>query len=281
MVTKLNKISRVFEQRLLANNIRGYAVTMEFTDLHEETLTKARFAIGDCKTAAISFQLLMSGEPIKLEEGCAVYVNILRPDKQQLFQSCEILDAELGIVMLKLKVQSMMYKGECTLEVVVIPSAQERLISPKILYTVYDSLEMNNREPDEDEIGIINGMIGEFINLKAELTANEKVRKENEKNRVEAENLREQAEALRQQTFETNEENRKVTFEEAENLRKETFNEAESSRKETFEEAETLRENIFADLEERIIQRLAELEYEIISNEEIDQIFEEVIKDIE
>lgn len=200
MITKLNKISRVFEERLLANNIRGYAVTLEFTKLHEQELTVARFSNNDCRTDAISFQLTMHNEPICLSEDTVVYVNIRRSDMEQVFQGCQIIDRENGIVMLKLMTKSIMQKGECTLEVVIVPSERERLISPKIIYTVYDSLDANNEQnPTEDEIGIINGLVGEILNLNADITFNEQKRKVNEKERIAAEIQREEKFALFEQ----------------------------------------------------------------------------------
>lgn len=185
MIVKLNEITKSFEDRLLANNIRGYALALEFTKLQNIETTDARFSNNDYRTDAITMQLLIHDEPIRLEEGTVVYVNIRKPDSTQVFQGCNIIDADNGIVMLRLMRKSLNLKGECTLEVVVVPSEDEKLVSPKIIYTVYDSLDgSNDTEIDEDQTGIINGLVGEILNLAHDLRKEELKRDKNEKDRL-------------------------------------------------------------------------------------------------
>ena len=90
MITKLNKISRVFEERLLANNIRGYAVTLEFTKLHEQELTLIAARPGCGKTALA----LNIAENIA-KKGVYTYFVSLEMSKKQL--GSRLITSKAGI----------------------------------------------------------------------------------------------------------------------------------------------------------------------------------------
>lgn len=192
MIKKLNKISEVFEQRLRTNNIRGYAISLDLEKLDNTLTTEAKFAVGDINTGVISAQLNLNGSPVQLEDDTLVYVNIETPEKDYLYQSCEILDRNLGIVLLNLKTQAMNIQGTHRLEYVIQPSEEEKLISPKISYEVFESLDSNHREVAEDEIGIVSTLIREVAGTNNMIQEQEKNRVTNEEARIENDILREQ-----------------------------------------------------------------------------------------
>lgn len=197
MIKRLNEISDVFEQRLQTNNIRGYAISLDLEKLDNTLATEAKFAVGDINTAMISAQLNLNGAPVQLEEDTVVYVNIETPESdfavsEYLYQTCEILDKDLGIVLLRLKTQAMSNEGVHRLEYVIQPSEQEKLISPKITYEVFKSLDSNQAEPAEDEIGIVNSIIAEVVGTNNQIQDQEKERAINESARIENDKLREQ-----------------------------------------------------------------------------------------
>lgn len=192
MIKKLNKISKVFEQRLQNNNIRGYAISLDLEKLDNILSTQAKFAVGDINTAVISTQLNLNGDPIQLEDDTLVYVNIETPEGYYLYQTCEVLDRSLGIVLIKLKTQAMNLEGLHKLEYVIQPSVEEKLISPKISYEVYESLDSNQTEPAEDEIGVVSALISEVVTTNNNIKEQEKIRQTNEVARIENDNLREQ-----------------------------------------------------------------------------------------
>ena len=143
------------------NNVRGYALTLNLERLHETMTTECRFASGDINTGSISFQLLLQGEPVVIDENTVVYVNIETPYMTYLYQTCMVLDGDLGVVVLNLKSQAMKDIGEHRLEVVIQKSEESKLITPKITYEVFESLDIRQTTPAEDEIGIVNGLISE------------------------------------------------------------------------------------------------------------------------
>lgn len=197
MIKKLNEISEVFEQRLLTNNIRGYAVTLDLEKLNETLTTEARFAVGDINTGVISAQLRLNGEPVVLAEDTLVYANIETPAtdfafSEYLYQTCEVLDGNLGIVLLRFKTQAMKNEGIHRLEYVIQPSDQEKLISPKIKYEVFESLDSHQNEPAEDEIGVATALISEVAGTNVTIQAQEEIRVANETARIENDKLREQ-----------------------------------------------------------------------------------------
>lgn len=197
MIKKLNEISQAFEQRLLANSIRGYAITLDLEKLNETLSTEAKFAVGDINTGVISAQLRLNGEPVVLSDDVIVYVNIATPEtdmsfSKYLYQTCEILDGNLGIVLLRLKTQAMSENGVHKLEYVIQHSEQEKLISPKVKYEVFESLDSNHSEPAENEIGIASALISEVSGTNIRIQAEEEVRVANEIARIENDKLREQ-----------------------------------------------------------------------------------------
>ena len=80
--------------------------------------------------------------------------------------------------------------GEHRREVVIQKSEESKLITPKITYEVFESLDIRQTTPAEDEIGIVNGLISEVAvtnnsiqNQESVREANEEIRKLNEAER--------------------------------------------------------------------------------------------------
>ena len=172
------------------NNVRGYALTLNLEKLHETMQTECRFASGDINTGSISFQLLLHGQPVVIDENTVVYVNIETPYMSYLYQTCMVLDGDLGVVVSNLKSQAMNDIGEHRLEIVIQSSEESKLITPKITYEVFETLDIRQTTPAEDEIGIVNGLISEVAvtnnsiqNQESVREANEEIRKLNEAER--------------------------------------------------------------------------------------------------
>ena len=162
------------------NNVRGYALTLNLEKLHETMQTECRFASGDINTGSISFQLLLHGEPVVIDENTVVYVNIETPYMSYLYQTCMVLDGDLGVVVLNLKSQAMKDIGEHRLEIVIQSSEESKLITPKITYEVFETLDIRQTTPAEDEIGIVNALISEVVGTNVSIQNQESVRDANE-----------------------------------------------------------------------------------------------------
>lgn len=191
MIKKLNEISKAFEQRLISNNIRGYALTLDLEKLNATLDTQARFAVGDINTAVITAQFKLNGEVVVLDENTIIYANIETP-AGVLYQTCDILDGDLGIVLLKLKTQAMKFGGVHTLEFVIQASEEEKLITPQVNYEVFESLDSKQTTPSEDEIGIATALIAEVAVTNVKIQSQEEVRVQNEEARIANDVMREQ-----------------------------------------------------------------------------------------
>lgn len=191
MVEKLNEISEVFRHRLETNNIRGYAVTLNMQELDQTLKSTAKFAEGDINTGVISFQLILNNESLHLDESALIYANIKTPDENLLYQTCDVVDREEGIVLLRLKTQSMKEVGTHQLELVIRASDEEKMISPSLYYEVYESLDSNHALPSENEIGVVTALINEVGITNATIRTQEELRVFNEETRVANEEIRE------------------------------------------------------------------------------------------
>lgn len=169
MVLKLNNISKTFEQNLIRNNIRGYALTLEFESIDKEVDTDAKFSRGDLNTSVVAVQLMFRGEPIVLEENTNVYANIARTDGKIFTNDCEILDAQNGCILISFKTQSIGSVGVNRFEIVLKHSDMEKLISPKVKYTVYQAIDSELNFPAEDEISVLDGLINNVKTLQKEV----------------------------------------------------------------------------------------------------------------
>ena len=94
------------------------------------------------------------------------------------------------LLVLNLKSQAMKDIGEHRLEIVIQSSEESKLITPKITYEVFETLDIRQTTPAEDEIGIVNGLISEVAvtnnsiqNQESVREANEEIRKLNEAER--------------------------------------------------------------------------------------------------
>lgn len=190
MLKIIEEANQSYINALESNGVRGYALTLNLEDLHETPTTKCRFASGDINTGSISFQLMLYGEPVRIDETSVVYANIETTYRQYLHQTCFVLDKDLGIVVVNLKSQAMKEVGEHQLELVIQASEDSKLITPKIIYEVFETLDSKQTTPAEDEIGIVNGLITEVAgtnnliqNQEVIRESNEEVRKSNEAER--------------------------------------------------------------------------------------------------
>ena len=166
----LGNISEQFNKALEANNIRGYALELEFQNIGTEFSSDMKFARGELNTNAIAIQLMMGGLPIIINEDTNVYANVGRADGTTLTNECETLEGENGIVLLKFKSQSINIQGSNRFEIVLKHSDEEKLISPKIKFDVYETFDSALNFPAEDEISVLDGLINNVNNLQVEVS---------------------------------------------------------------------------------------------------------------
>ena len=137
MLRELNTLSTEFRRILEYNNIRGYALSLEFNTLNKTIKTNAHFSSSDINSSVLAVQLLNYKNPIILEESSIVYANIERADGTVTTNKCTILDYENGAVLVWLNQLAIEIIGTCKLELVVRHSDNTKLVSPKVSYKVF------------------------------------------------------------------------------------------------------------------------------------------------
>lgn len=191
MLKELNALSTEFRRILEYNNIRGYALSLEFNVLNKTIKTNAHFSSSDVNSSALAVQLLNYDNPIILEESSIVYANVERADGTIITNQCTILDYESGAIIVWLNQLATEVIGTCKLEIVVRHSGNIKIVSPKISYKVFQSIDAFIEEPLEEEIRIIDLMIDEVVELKKSVVATNTSISEEEAKRIQAESKRE------------------------------------------------------------------------------------------
>lgn len=152
------------------NNTRGFLMDLEFNNLDKNFMSNAKFSTGDLNTSIIIVRVLLGGKPILLKEDTYVYVAIMKNNKAVAMNECKILDHENGVIVIPLKTQSLDIAGENKFEVVIRHSDDEKLVSPKVSYMVYESFESKIEGPSENEISIFDNLVTQLKILKNEVS---------------------------------------------------------------------------------------------------------------
>ncbi|MDM0528402.1 hypothetical protein QTH49_13155 [Clostridium perfringens] len=170
------------ERALEENNIRAYFLEVDFKDLSREYNTGFQFAKGEVNSGFICFKLLYGESGIILKRGCTVYANIRKTTGETFKSNLSVLDYQNGIVLLSLSSQVLSIVGVDRLELAVIID-EEKTISPKIKYKVYESFDGDDKTDAENHPPLLDSE-----DLRLLIT---ELRKEVEVNKVNIEDLTE------------------------------------------------------------------------------------------
>ena len=170
------------ERALEENNIRAYFLEVDFKDLSREYNTGFQFAKGEVNSGFICFKLLYGESGIILKRGCTVYANIRKTTGETFKSNLSVLDYQNGIVLLPLSSQVLSIVGADRLELAVVID-EEKTISPKIKYNVYESFDGDDKTDAENHPPLLDSE-----DLRLLIT---ELRKEVEVNKVNIEDLTE------------------------------------------------------------------------------------------
>ena len=170
------------ERALEENNIRAYFLEVDFKDLSREYNTSFQFAKGEVNSGFICFKLLYGERGIILKRGCTVYANIRKTTGETFKSNLSVLDYQNGIVLLSLSSQVLSIVGVDKLELAVVID-EEKTISPKIKYKVYESFDGDDKADAENHPPLLDSE-----DLRLLIT---ELRKEVEVNKVNIEDLTE------------------------------------------------------------------------------------------
>lgn len=200
---KLNDSNLELEQIIRQNDMRGYYITIEFDSLDRLIETSAKFSINDFNTSMLTFQLMFKGKVIKLKEDTEVIAVVKQPSGTIQSQICKIVDLDLGIGYIKFNKALLDQIGINYLEIAIKNKDEiSVLTSPKILFSVYDSLSNNNINDDTDEDVLPQEQVETLLSLMSkvsELNTNVTIA---ENIRINNENIRIQNEVARIKEFE-------------------------------------------------------------------------------
>lgn len=166
MIREINPINLEFKKSLEYNNIRGYAMSLEFGGLNKIIKTNAKFSVGDRNTSIIAIQLLNNGSPIILEEYTLIYANVERPDGTLVANKCKILEGDIGAILISLNALTMEYSGTLTMDITLRYNNKKKLVSPKLSFNLYDSNDVHYVEPDDSEVNVLDILVDEVVTLK-------------------------------------------------------------------------------------------------------------------
>ena len=194
MIKNITSLSNSFRRALIAFNInRGFALELDLAKLSGVTKTQAEFSQSDVNTSVIAAQLMFNGKPLSVPSGAICYANVKITGKHEpIINECEILDAANAVIKIQLSTDALKNVGEAVLEIV-IAGDDKKIVSPKISYTVVESFDVQNGQPAENEITVLDTLINRAAesvmatsNLNDTMNANENQRIQNENQRIEA-----------------------------------------------------------------------------------------------
>lgn len=192
---QLNDSNLELEQIIRQNDMRGYYITVEFDSLDRLIETSAKFSINDFNTAMLTFQLIFKGKAIKLKEDTEVIAVVKQPNGTIQSQVCKIVDLELSIGYIKFNKALLDQRGINYLEIVIKSKDNTSILtSPKILFSVYDTLLNSNINDDtnsdvlpQEQVETLLSLISKVSDLNTKVTIAENIRINNENTRIQNE----------------------------------------------------------------------------------------------
>lgn len=148
--------------------IRGYSLELDFGDITQVVETDMVFSNGDLNTNIIEFDLKQDGQVIQLDAAATVHATVLRTDGNVVIYPGEIMDASGGKVKIILH-HSARTPGIEYMELVVSNTKTTKLISPRISYTVIDSLDNLAQSLPNIQTGLLDMLIRECKELKKDI----------------------------------------------------------------------------------------------------------------
>lgn len=208
MIKALNTLNQDFYNVLEYNSIRGYAISLDFNSLSKTLNTQAYFSQSDINTSMIAIQLLNDKNPIILDESSIVYANIERADGTVVTNKCTIVDASIGAILISFSTLANEIAGTNMFEIVVRHAGNFKLVSPKVSYKIYDSIDYYYNEPTDEEVNVIDVLVDEVVSLKNTVINTNTIINEEmiereliEQSRQESEAIRELQESARQSSI--------------------------------------------------------------------------------
>ena len=166
MIREINVISSGFREVLERNNVRGFALSLEFNTLSKVIKTNAEFSVSDINTNMFAIQLLNNGSPIVIEESSILYVNVERADGTIVTNKCEVIDGKIGAILIKFSKLSNEIVGTNRLEVVVMHTNNEKIVSPRVSYKTFQSIDSYYDYPDQEDVDVLDVLVDEVVELK-------------------------------------------------------------------------------------------------------------------
>lgn len=166
MIREINIINRDFREVLERNNVRGFALSLEFKTLSKVLKTNAEFSVSDINTNILAIQLLNNGSPIVIEESSIIYANIERADGTVVTNKCEVVDGSIGAILVKFSKLSNEIVGTNKLEIVVCHTNNEKIVSPKLSYKTFQTIESYYESPEQDHVDVLDILVDEVTTLK-------------------------------------------------------------------------------------------------------------------
>lgn len=198
MIKALNTLNQDFYNVLEYNSIRGYAISLDFNSLSKTLNTQAYFSQSDINTSMIAIQLLNDKNPIILDESSIVYANIERADGTVVTNKCTIVDASIGAILISFSTLANEIAGTNMFEIVVRHAGNFKLVSPKVSYKIYDSIDYYYNEPTDEEVNVIDVLVDEVVSLKNTVINTNTIINEEMNERELIEQSRQESEAIRE-----------------------------------------------------------------------------------
>ncbi|MGM9544415.1 MAG: BppU family phage baseplate upper protein [Romboutsia timonensis] len=202
MIKNITSLSSSFRRALIAFNInRGFALELDLAKLSGVTKTQAEFSQSDVNTSIIAIQLMFNGKPLSVPSGAICYANVKITGKHEpIINECEILDASNAVIKIQLSTDALKNVGEAMLEIV-ISGDDKKIVSPKISYTVVESFDIQNGQPAENQLTVLDTLINRVSQSVTETSDFNELMNANENQRIINENQRIEAYATMVQTY--------------------------------------------------------------------------------
>ena len=166
MNTNLDTRILELEKTLERNNLRGYALIVDFESLEKTFTTGAKFSTGDVASNSLVIQLLNNKEVIVLDKNDAVYILVKKPTGDIVYLPCDILNGEQGIIITKLDVNSVSESGIYEFDITITNGKDYKMVSPRMSYNTYENIGKVLEDPSGEKVTILDTLIAEVNTAK-------------------------------------------------------------------------------------------------------------------
>ena len=166
MNTNLDTRILELEKTLERNNLRGYALIVDFESLEKTFTTGAKFSTGDVASNSLVVQLLNNKEVIVLDKNDAVYILVKKPTGDIVYLPCDILNGEQGIIITKLDVNSVSESGIYEFDITITNGKDYKMVSPRMSYNTYENIGKVLEDPSGEKVTILDTLISEVNTAK-------------------------------------------------------------------------------------------------------------------